>query len=380
VPQLTVVGAGPAGLSAACEAAALGLETVVIDEQGQPGGQLVKQIHKFFGSGAHGAGERGYDLGGRLHAEAASAGVRMMARTTVWGVFAEETRRALGLMCDDVIDRMPFERLLIATGASENPLLFPGWTLAGVMNAGAAQTMVNLHRVRPGRRALVVGSGNVGLIVAYQLLQAGIEVVAIVEIMHRVGGWQVHADKVRRMGVPILTGHRVVRATGANGVQEAVVEKLPDQAGGAADQAAGQGSQRSFAVDLVCVAVGLKPRVELARLAGCRLAYEPAIGGITAWHDERMSTSVPGVYVAGDAAGVGEATMAMEEGRLAAIAAARDAGVISAQETDRRRREVSDRLVELRSGPNGDLVSAAKRRLWEGGVFDEQDYWPHSHH
>lgn len=117
----------------------------------------------------------------------------------------------------------------MATGAGENPLAFPGWTLPGVVGAGAIQTMINVHRVSVGKRVLMIGSGNVGLIVTYQLLQAGIDVAGIVEAAPQLGGYGVHAGKVRRAGVPLYVGHTVIEAVpneDMSGVKEQLLRKL----------------------------------------------------------------------------------------------------------------------------------------------------------
>lgn len=96
------------------------------------------------------------------------------------------------------------DTILIATGASENMITFRGWTKPGVIGAGAAQTMMNLQYVKPGKRILMLGSGNVGLVVSYQLMQAGCEVVVVVDAAPRIGGYGVHAAKLARMGVPFI--------------------------------------------------------------------------------------------------------------------------------------------------------------------------------
>ena len=98
----------------------------------------------------------------------------------------------------DKVKHYKGDAVLVATGASENMVNFEGWTKPGVIGAGAAQTMMNLHHIKPGNRILRLGSGNVGLVVSYQLMQAGCEVVALADAAPRVGGYGVHAAKVAR--------------------------------------------------------------------------------------------------------------------------------------------------------------------------------------
>lgn len=352
--DVAVVGAGPAGLCAAAEAARHGCEVALLDENATAGGQLFKQIHKFFGSRAHRAGRRGIDIGAELLDEVAGLGVHVMLGAPVWGLYEGRT---LAVAESDHSWRLAAGAIVLATGATENGLSFPGWTLPGVMGAGCAQTMINVHRVLPGRRVLMVGSGNVGLIVAYQLLQAGAEVVAVVDVLPRVGGYPVHAAKIARAGVPILTGHTVKAVAGDGLAEEATVWAVDKAFRGV------PGSERSFRVDTVALAVGLTPMAELAWLAGCRMGYVPELGGYVPAHDDRLATSVPGVFVAGDASGVEEASSAMEEGRLAGVWAAVATGKIAGERAAAAAEPHVAALDGLRGGPYGYTVRRGKQAL-----------------
>ncbi|UCC75554.1 MAG: FAD-dependent oxidoreductase [Anaerolineales bacterium] len=352
--ELAIVGAGPAGLSAAIESAKAGVQVLLIDENPRPGGQLFKQIHKFFGSKDHRAGVRGIDIGEQLLAEVEQSGAKAMLDAVAWGIFADHT---LGVIQNHKSIYVKAQEVLLATGASENALAFPGWTLAGVMGAGAIQTLVNVHRVLPGRRILMVGSGNVGLIVTYQLLQAGAEVVAVLEGMPGIGGYGVHASKLRRNGVPILTSTTIKEARGTDRVEQAVTIALDR------DWHEIPGTEREYDVDVICLALGLTPLSELAWLAGCKFDYIAQLGGHIPVHDANMETTVSGLYVAGDVSGIEEACTAMEEGRLAGIAAAVSLGHMSGQEAASRKEVVLKRLDELRCGPFGLPRNRAKERL-----------------
>ena len=209
--DILIIGAGPAGLSAAIEAAKYGAEVLVVDENSKPGGQLFKQIHKFFGSRRHKAGVRGIDIGTELLEEVEKLGVEVMLDTVAYGIYPNDEGVALAVNGEKGMIVHP-KKVIMATGASENPLAFPGWTLPGVVGAGAIQTMINVHRVPVGSKVLMIGSGNVGLIVTYQLLQSGADVAGIVEAAPTVGGYGVHSAKVRRAGVPMYTGHTVLKA------------------------------------------------------------------------------------------------------------------------------------------------------------------------
>jgi len=339
--EIAIIGAGPAGLAASVEAAKLGTRVILIDENAKPGGQLFKQIHKFFGSQAHGAGIRGFQIGQELCAEAEKLGVELLLNTTVYGLFEG---RALGLMNEHGTMLLKVEKIIIATGATENALPFFGWTLPGVMTAGAAQTMMNIHQVLPGKRVLMVGGGNVGLIVAYQLMQAGAEVVALVEATPQISGYQVHAAKLERAGVKILTSHSIKEARGKIHVESAVVTKL-----GAGWQPI-KGTEQEFEVDTICLSVGLTPNIETAWMTGCEFQYAKERGGHAPVLDENMQTTLPGIYIAGDAAGVDEASIAMEEGRIAGVAAAESLGYIDFKQAGILKTEYRNLLFELKQG------------------------------
>ncbi len=356
--EVVVIGGGPAGLAASIEAARLGAKVLVVDENKRPGGQLFKQIHKFFGSRAHNAGIRGIDIGRQLLKDTEECGVEVWLNSAAIGVFSDNR---VAVLRDGRTEIVQAQKILMCTGGSENALRFPGWTLPGVMGAGAAQTMINVNRVLPGKRVLMVGSGNVGVIVAYQLLQAGADVVGIVEGMPRIGAYGVHAAKVRRAGVPFFLGHTIVQAIGDDHVRQAIIGEFKD----------GQvvpNTEKIVDVDVICVAVGLRPLTELAWMAGVKHDFIPEMGGWMPLHNENMETSMPGVYVAGDIAGVEEANTAMDEGRLAGVAIAQSLGRIGNDEAEAKKQEIRDRLAALRMGPFGERRQAAKQRIVERGV------------
>ena len=152
---MIVIGAGPAGLSAAIEAAKHGIKPIVFDENAKPGGQLFKQIHKFFGSKEHKAKIRGFKIGEELLAEAEKYGVEVVLNATVIGLYQE---KEVTVKIGEEVKHYRGDSVLVATGASENMVTFKGWTLPGVIGAGAAQTMMNLHHIQPGKRVLMLGS------------------------------------------------------------------------------------------------------------------------------------------------------------------------------------------------------------------------------
>jgi len=327
--DVLIVGGGPAGLSAASELGKRGIETLLVDDKPSLGGKLMLQTHRFFGSfeAVH-AGQRGYDIAAWLEHEA-----RSLSTVEIWS-----QSPALGVFGDGVVGilhggeeqgKYTLVRprvLIVATGARERSLCFPGNALPGVMGAGAFQTLMNRDRVRPAERVLVVGGGNVGLIVAYQALQAGVDVAAVVEALPACSGYEVHRRKLLRQGVPVLTGHGIQTAHGSDGVTAATIAQLDSELRVVA------GTERLIACDAVLLAVGLSPENELFLKA--RESCMPA-------------------FCAGDAAEVAESTAAIFAGRLRALEALRQLGVSDEEAPDQWRHS-----FEIHSSRPGSIGAA----------------------
>lgn len=317
--DLIVVGAGPAGLSAAIEAARVGMKVIVFDENAKPGGQLFKQIHKFFGSKEHKAKVRGFKIGEELLAEADSLGVEVRLNATVTGLYNE---KEITVRIEDAIRHYKGDSIIVATGASENMVTFRGWTKPGVIGAGAAQTMMNLNHVKPGSRILMLGSGNVGLVVSYQLMQAGCEVVALVDAAKKIGGYGVHASKIARCGVPFFLSHTIIEAEGNEYVTGVTIGEVDDR------WKIIPGTEKHFDVDTICLAVGLSPMSQLVKMSGCDMVQDPKRGGLVPECNAYGETSIKGIFAAGDVSGIEEASSAMIEGCIAGMAAAYELGFI----------------------------------------------------
>ncbi len=359
--DVLVIGSGPAGLAASIEAGKLGASVLLVDLNVHPGGQLFKQIHKFFGSSAHRSGTRGFNIGTQLLAEAEEANVEIWMQSTVIGIFpGNKVGIERGLdHGEKTLVTLEAKKIIIATGASENAIRFKGWTTPGVMGAGAAQTMINVNHVKPGQKIVMLGSGNVGLIVSYQLMQAGCDVVSLIEAAPKIGGYAVHAAKISRAGVPIRLKHTIVEAKkGEDGcVCACVIAEVDDHFNPI------EGTEEELECDAIALAAGLKPTMDLVKLAGCKLTYNGPFGGYIPLHNERMESSRQGVFIAGDTTGVEEANTALEEGKIAGISAAEDLGLIDSASADKARAEIWERLHSLRLGPFGERRMIEKENI-----------------
>jgi len=292
IPVL-IIGGGPAGLSAAIELGKLGIKTLLVDDKSHLGGKLVLQTHRFFGSTqAVYAGTRGIDIANKLSNELSELdSVEVWLQTTAVAIYEEKVVGLWNVEDDEYILMKP-EVLLVASGARERSLPFKGNTLPGIYGAGAFQTLVNRDLVRPAEQLFIVGGGNVGLIAGYHALQAGIDVVGLVEAMPECGGYKVHEDKLARFGVPIMTSHTILEAKGKEHVQSVIIAKVDEQFQPI------PGTEKELSCDCVLIAVGLNPVDEFTQKA--------KEVGLT-------------VFAAGDAADIAEASAAMFSGKIAGI-------------------------------------------------------------
>lgn len=339
--DLIVVGAGPSGLSAAIEAAKRGMSVVVFDENEKPGGQLFKQIHKFFGSKEHKAKIRGYKIGYDLLDEADKLGVQVELNATVIGMYQD---KEITVCIKEEILHYKGDSVIIATGASENMVTFEGWTMPGVIGAGAAQTLMNLHGIKPGNKILMLGSGNVGLVVSFQLIQCGCEVVAVVDAAPKIGGYGVHAAKVARCGVPFYLSHTITKAEGKDHVAGVVISEVDNSFKPII------GTEKYFDADTVCVAVGLSPMSQLLKMAGCEMEDKPKKGGEVPVINAYGETSISGIFAAGDVSGIEEASSAMIEGRMAGVCTAAYLGFCDEEEKEEILCSLKKDLNSLRQG------------------------------
>lgn len=353
--EIAVVGGGPAGLSAAINAAASGARVMVIDRNSRLGGQLVKQTHMFFGSRKQYASVRGIDIAEILKNELLKyrENVEIMTDATVIGLYEDGV---LTVEKDGKYLKIKPQSIIVATGASEKFLAFPNNDLPGIYGAGAVQTLMNVYGVAPGDNVLMVGAGNIGLIVSYQLMQAGIKVKAVIDAAPKIGGYLVHASKIRRMGVPILTSHTVKYAHGKDKLEKVTIWKLDEK------WQPIPGTELDIDADVMCISVGLSPLAELLWQIGCEMKYIGELGGHVPLRNEELMTSVNGIYVAGDVAGVEEASSAMVEGRLAGLCAAKNLGY-QPENFNALKEDYLEQLNSLRSGPVGEKIRRGLEQL-----------------
>lgn len=334
--KVLIIGGGPAGMSAAKELADKGIAVLLIDDKATLGGKLTLQTHRFFGSveDVH-AGKRGFEIGELLQKEIKGHPlIDVWTETTCIAVFSD---KKIGVLKNNIqYVLIEAEAILFATGAREKSLKFPGNTLPGIFGAGAFQTLLNRDLVRPGNKVVVIGGGNVGLIAAYHALQANIKVAALLEASPFIGGYQVHFDKLRRLGVPIFTSHSIIQAFGKDHVNAIEFMKVNQDFKPISD------TNNILECDTVLLAVGLNPVNELSQQA------------------KNFGLNV---FEAGDCKEIAEASAAIFSGKMVAIDILNSFGYINKDNI----KNLKDEFNILKSKPGGMIEEILPNR--KKGVY-----------
>jgi thioredoxin reductase len=319
---LVVLGAGPAGIAAAVEAAGLGLRTLLIDEHPIASALIGIDVPWMFGERMGAAVQNQgrmleHIVAARPELQAAfDAGVDVRLGVYAWGAFVEgPTSKALpgpmlGLADESRAWFVGFDRLIVAAGGRDLGLAFPGWDRPGVMGARGFAAAVGLYGAFTGRRLVVLGAGAAGREVVRQAQAAEIEIAAVVDVTGRDGSLA---------GVPVHAGYRVTGVIGAE--VEGVAIARPDGSGA-----------MTITCDTIVLAVDVVPTVEMFDLLGCATRFDGGRGGWVPVIDAEGRCSRPGIYAAGDCAGVSDAALADPRlaeaaGRWAARAAGGDSGL-----------------------------------------------------
>lgn len=327
---LVIIGAGPGGLAAAIKASELGVESIVLDMYPQSGGQYyhlpTPDLHL---ASARGITEEGL----RLVEVAQKAGAQIWQNVEVWAIYPEKPY--LICLTGGEVKRLRADMIIIATGAFERAVPFPGWTLPGVMTTGAALALMKNQRILPGRRILLAGSGLLQFPTAAYLVEAGADVEMVLELRRKrtfLRKWKSsltmssHLDRMfEGLGyflsmwtgkVRMRTGCAITRAIGSTNVEAAAFADV-DKAGYPIS-----GTEHTIEVDTILSGYGLIPSNRLSMISGCKHVFHPQLHSYVPIRNEWMQTTVPEIYVAGDAAGISGKQAAIIEGKIAAVAVA----------------------------------------------------------
>ena len=349
--DVVIVGAGPAGLAAACAARSCGLTVTLLDEQAAPGGQLLRNVESPLAQALMDPRER--EAGLRLVEDFRGSGATYVPRAVVWGMEG----RYLSFSVDNVPQRLSAANVILAPGGMERPVPFPGWTLPGVMGAGGADILLRSGgSLTADKDAPVVLAGNspLLLLLAGHLLDAGVRIAAWLDtgsLSQRLlsgaampaalldppylGKGLRMALRVLRGGVPVIRNARDIRALGADSLEKVSY--------------AAKGETRELPAAVLLRHEGIIPRVQICNALGARLRWDRVQ---RCWYpdvDANGRTSLDGLYVAGDGAYVHGGDASRLKGWLAGIDAARRLGVISPAEAGRRAAGARRKLAVLRA-------------------------------
>ena len=299
--DVAVVGGGPAGISAAIEAARAGAGVVLIDDQPELGGHLRVDIHDHPEASDY-AGLNGFEISGALAEEARRLpNLEVMAEATAFGLY---DGNLLGIVQGKRLIKLRSKRMIVASGCHEVPLVFRNNDLPGVFLSTGLRRLMQLYGVKPGDRAVVVTNSDRGYSTALELLQAGIEVAAVADAREALPEDSKTLESVRSQGVPVLEAHTIKEAAGVKRVKSAVLVSVKD------------GEEQRFRCDLVCIAATPEPATSLLHQAGCQLSYDNYLG------ESVPSEMAPNVYAAGDVNGIHHLQASLLQGRIAGIDAA----------------------------------------------------------
>lgn len=343
--DVVIIGAGPAGLSAAIASRESDLNVLVIDEFPKPGGRLLGQLHQE---------PTGEWWNGIKETELLLDQAKALNTTIKCGVSCHHIEKTdEGYIIHTNEGLFETKKLLIATGAAETAAPIPGWTLPGVMSIGAAQVMTNVHRVQVGKRGIVVGVNVLSAAIARELQIAGIDLHSmalpvkntvtknhahpgkvmdgLVRIAHlapsaflRFGSKFAQSAKVRELavklyprggvkmwGMPIHVRKAITQINGTDKVESVTMSNVTPEGDVI------PGTEEIIKVDFVCIAGGLYPLSELASVAGCPFRQIEELGGHVPVHNEKMETPLEGLYVAGNITGIESAKVARAQGKVA---------------------------------------------------------------
>lgn len=320
--SLVIIGAGPAGLSAAVVAAEQGLDVALLDEQKTPGGQIYRAMETIPPERAKLLGSE-YQRGTKLVSALRDSEVDYFPDTQVWFL---NHKREIGLLRDKSAVLISADQVLLASGAMERPLPFPGWTLPGVMNAGAGQILFKAHGIVPddGDGVVLAGSGPLLLLLAWQYLHAGVKIEAVLDLTPMSN----HLRALPHLPRALLAGHYLLKGMAyKKDLKQAGISTLHNiselHANGKQRLESisfrHRGKQQTINTELLLTHFGVISHIHLSQAAGCAHHWNKSQQCWTPQVDDWGNSSINGILIAGDGAGIGGARTAEHAGRLAAL-------------------------------------------------------------
>lgn len=345
--DVLIIGAGPAGLAAAFETASRGLDVTVIDEALTLGGQLIQQTQLLPSLPSDLQPMRGFELAAHLIKQIEDYDIRYLLGHRVIGFYKDGS---IGITNEVDLFPVKAKKMIVATGAAENAIAFPKWTLPGVMTIGAAQTLINRDFVKPGNHAVIVGSSDFAMDVVLGLTEVGVQVKGMIE--KGVGVLSRNTEKVKQVkniGVPIYVGSSIVEARGMGAVGEIDIQQ----------------GERVFTekVDLVCIDGGRSPILDIFYQLGTSFGFQEELGGWVPQYNKDFQTDREDVFLAGNAAGVSTQGTLVVTGRLAGMNVCETLGAVSKETAAEEKMGLWKELEILETKENLDIWHARNRHL-----------------
>jgi len=350
--DVVVIGAGPAGMSAATRAARAGLKTVLIDEQDAAGGQIYRAIGR---ASAHRKEILGpdYAAGATIADAFAASGARHVTNASVWQVTRE---RCIHYLEDGKVGSFDAKRVILASGALERPFPIPGWTLPGVLTAGAAQILLKSAGEVPAAPPVLAGCGPLLYLLGWQYVRAGVPIRALVDTTRHEDRWRAkrHMLSALRAWPFISKGLQLIRTLRDAGVPmfEAADDLCIESRKADGLERAGalhfatKGAAHCIEADVILLHQGVVPNTQFTQALRASHRWDEAQLCFTPEVDAWGELDVPGIFVAGDGAGIGGAQAAALQGTLAGLAVA---GQLGALDTAKRDAEAAAHRRELAS-------------------------------
>jgi thioredoxin reductase len=316
--DVLIIGAGPSGLTAALETASRGLDVTIVEESFSMGGQLIQQTQLIQSLPSSYQPMRGFELAGLLTKQVEDYSIRCLLGHRVIGFYKDGS---VGISDEVNVFPLKAKKIIVATGAAENAIAFPKWTLPGVMTIGAGQTLINRDFVLPGKHAVILGSSDFAMDVALQLSELGVQIKGIIEKTPSLTARDAEkGEEIRKKGIPVYVNSSIKEARGIGKVEEIDIE---------------HGEQiLTVSVDVVCIDGGRSPILDVFYQLGCSFSYQKELGGWIPQYNKSLQTDREDVFLAGNAAGVSSQGVLLTTGMIAGVNVSESLGAISNQEAD----------------------------------------------